>query len=55
METIKINKEILKKWCFDNLQECTDWTGTRVETQNHCESVLEFIDKLYKYLEEKQL
>ena len=55
METIKINKEILEKWCFDNLQKHEDWTGTRVETQNHCESVLEFIDKLYTYLEEKQL
>ena len=29
----------------------TDWTGTRVETMNNCNSVDEFVDRLYDYLE----
>ena len=45
-----ISKEILKEWCDQNLTTHTDWTGTRVETKNHCESVEAFVDKLYNDL-----
>ena len=31
----------------------TDWTGTRVETVNEMESIGEFVDKLWDYLEEE--
>lgn len=30
----------------------TDWTETYVETKYKCESLEEFTDKLYKYLED---
>lgn len=30
----------------------TDWTGTRVETKYECDSIDEFVDKLYDYLED---
>jgi hypothetical protein len=45
-----ISKERLKKWCEQTLATHTDWTGTRVETKNHCESIDEFVDKLYNDL-----
>ena len=31
----------------------TDWTGTRVETNNTCLSIEEFVDKLWNYLKEE--
>jgi hypothetical protein len=52
MDHIFTNKEILKEWCEQNLSTHTDWTGTRVETKNRCESVEKFVDKLYNYLED---
>lgn len=30
----------------------TDWTGTRVETKHKCESIEEFVEKLYEYIED---
>jgi hypothetical protein len=52
MENIRTAKEILKEWCEQNLATHTDWTGTRVETKNKCNSVDDFVDKLFKYLED---
>jgi hypothetical protein len=46
------DKELIRKFCEDNLDTHTDWTGTRVETVNKCESVEEFIDKLFNFIEE---
>ena len=31
----------------------TDWTGERVETIDHMESVEKFVNRLYDYLKEK--
>lgn len=45
-----ISKERLKEWCEQTLATHTDWTGTRVETKNHCESVEAFVDKLYDFI-----
>jgi hypothetical protein len=50
MESIRTSKEILKEWVESNMSTHTDWTGTRVETRYKCESLEEFIDKLYGYL-----
>lgn len=47
-------KEIIKEFCDANLHTHTDWTGTRVETKNTCESVDEFVDKLIDYVEDKK-
>ena len=53
MKRIQINKYILEEWCEKNMNVHTDWTGTRVETQNTCVSINEFVDKLWNYLEEE--
>lgn len=52
MESIRTTKEILKEWCEQNMATHTDWTGTRVETKNKCNSVVDFVDKLYEFLED---
>lgn len=53
MESIQVSKNLLKKWCERNLDTHTDWVGTRVETVNEMESIDEFVDKLWNYLEEE--
>ena len=53
MKTIQIKKHILEEWCERNLGTHTDWVGTRVETVNEMESIDEFVDKLWDYLEEE--
>lgn len=50
METIQVSKELLKEWCEKNMRVHTDWTGARVETNNTCLSIDEFVDKLWDYL-----
>lgn len=50
MESIRTSKEILKEWVESNMSTHTDWTRTRVETTYKCESLEEFIDRLYEYL-----
>lgn len=52
MENIRTAKEILKEWCEQNLATHTDWTGTRVETKHKCNSVDDFVDELFKYLDD---
>ena len=49
---IRTTKEILKEWCEQNMSTHTDWTGTRVETKHKCNSVDDFVDKLYAYLDD---
>lgn len=44
--------ELITEFCKNNLHTHTDWTGTRVETINKCESVEKFIDKLFNYIEQ---
>lgn len=46
------DKERIKEFCKNNLHTHTDWTGTRVETINKCESVEEFTNKLIDYIEQ---
>lgn len=50
MVSIRTSKEILEEWVESNMSTHTDWTGTRVETKYKCESLEEFVDKLYEYL-----
>lgn len=52
MKFIRTSKTILKEWVEVNMSTHTDWTGTRVETKYKYESIDEFIDNLYDYLEE---
>jgi cobalamin biosynthesis Mg chelatase CobN len=52
MKSIRTSKEILKEWVEANMDTHTDWTGTRVETKHKCNSIDEFIDKIYEYLED---
>ena len=53
MNRIQITKYILEEWCEKNMNVHADWTGTRVETNNTCLSIDEFVDKLWNYLEEE--
>ena len=46
-------KELIIKFCNENLHTHTDWTGTYVETVYNCESVDEFVDKLINCIESK--
>jgi DNA topoisomerase VI subunit B len=55
MEYIRTSKEIVKEWVEKNMTTHSDWTGTRVETKFKCESIDEFVEKLYEYLEESYL
>ena len=54
MDTIRTNKDIIREFCAKNMDTHTDWTGTRVETKSMCESVLDFVDNLFEYLEDNQ-
>lgn len=53
MKRIQTNKRILKESIKRLMNVHTDWTGTRVETVNEMESVDEFVDRLWDYLEEE--
>lgn len=53
MARIQVSKFILEEWCEKNMNVHTDWTGTRVETNNTCLSIDEFVDKMWDYLEEE--
>jgi hypothetical protein len=53
MATIQTTKYILEEWCEKNMNVHADWTGTRVETINACNSIDEFVNKLWDYLEEE--
>lgn len=55
MDSCRTSKEIVKEWCENNLSTHTDWTGTRVETTYKCESVEEFVNRLWDYLEDNHL
>lgn len=46
------DKERIIEFCKNNLDVHTDWVGTRVETISECESVDEFVDKLFNYIEQ---
>lgn len=46
------DKELITKFCNNNLHTHTDWTGTRVETINECDSVEKFINKFLNYIEQ---
>lgn len=52
MEYIRTSKEILKEWAEQNMSAHTDWTSTRVETKYRCDTIDDFVDKLYEYLED---
>lgn len=53
MKRIQINKSILEEWCEKNMNIHTDWAGTRVETIDECNSLDEFLESLWNYLEEE--
>lgn len=50
MESARTSKQIIKEWAEKNMSTHTDWNGTRVETKHTCESIEEFVDKLYEYI-----
>ena len=50
MESIRTSRQIIKEWVETNMTTHTDWTGTKVETKNNCNSIDEMVDKLYDYL-----
>jgi hypothetical protein len=52
MESCTTSKEIIKEFCEKNMSTHTDWTGTRVETKYKCNSVDDFVDKLFDHLED---
>ena len=52
MTSFRTNEEIIKEFCEKNMSTHTDWTGTRVETKNKCDSVDQFVNKLMEYIED---
>ena len=50
MESVRTSKQIIKEWVEKNMDTHTDWTGTRVETKYECESIEEFVNKLYEHI-----
>ena len=52
MNRIQVSRFILEEWCENNMNVHTDWTGTRVETNDTCLSIDELVDKLWNYLED---
>ena len=48
------DKELISQFCCENLHTHTDWTGRYVETQYKCESVGEFLNQLFNYIEEHE-
>jgi hypothetical protein len=52
MESFRTNREIIKEFCEINMSTHTDWTGTRVETIDKCESIDKFVDMLMAHIEE---
>ena len=50
MESTRTSKQIIKEWVEKNMDTHTDWTGTRVETKYECESIEEFVNKLYEHI-----
>ena len=52
MDSCRTTKEIIREFCEKEMSTHTDWTGTRVETKDKCESVDEFAERLYNFLED---
>ena len=52
MTSFRTNREIIKEFCESNMSTHTDWTGTRVETINKCDSIDKFVDMLMNHIEE---
>lgn len=50
MKSARTSKQIIKEWVEKNMSTHTDWTGTRVETKYKCESIEEFVNKLYEHI-----
>lgn len=50
MESARTSKQIIREWAEKNMNTHTDWTGTRVETKYECESIEEFVNKLYEHI-----
>jgi hypothetical protein len=48
------DKELIRKFCEENLHTHTDWTGTYVETLYKCQSVGYFVNELLNYIEEHE-
>lgn len=54
MTTFRVNESIIRKFCETHMSTHTDWTGTRVETKEKCESVDKFVTLLMEYIEDNQ-
>ena len=52
MDSCRTTKEIIREFCEKEMSTHTDWAGTRVETKDKCESVDEFAERLYNFLED---
>ncbi len=52
MDSVRTNKNVIKEWCERNMAPHTDWTGTRIETKEKCDSLDKFIDRLWEYIED---
>ena len=52
MTSFRTNWKIIKEFCESNMSTHTDWTGTRVETIDKCDSIYKFADMLMKHIED---
>ena len=54
MTTFRVNEFLIREFCETHMSTHSDWTGTRVETKQQCNSVDEFVKQLMNYIEDNQ-
>ena len=54
MDSARTTKNVIKEWCEKNMTPHTDWTGTRIETKEKCDSLDKFIDMLWEHIKNKE-
>ena len=50
----RVTEKQIREFCETHMSTHTDWTGTRVETKQQCDSVNEFVKKLMTHIENNQ-
>lgn len=52
MDSARTTKEVIREFVENNMSTHTDWTGTYVEIQYKCDTIDEFIERLWSYIED---
>ena len=48
----RVNESLIREFCETHMSTHSDWTGTRVETKEKCESVYGFVTRLMEHIED---